>query len=97
MIQQFWFDSAKTGELIVDRSQGSTKNFELYETSTGGDAWTVKELSRNPLKLGRARPRSDPTWRIRADASSKTYKVERRTTRSWETLATFAVQAGECK
>jgi photosystem II stability/assembly factor-like uncharacterized protein len=98
MIQQFWFDSSTSGELIVDRSQGSTRSYELYETFTGGDSWTVKELTKDPPKLTRARPRTaQPTWRIRTDAATRTYKVERRTASAWETLASFAVQAGQCQ
>ena len=41
-IQQFWFDSARTGQLILERSQGAGSVYEIYETTNGGDTWTVR-------------------------------------------------------
>jgi len=97
-IQQFWFDSAKSGELILERSQGPASVYETYETSNGGDTWAIKETgSKNP-KLAKAPARDSATWRVRADAPSKTNRIERRTARgAWETVASFAVRAGVCK
>ena len=100
-IQQFWFDSAQTGELILDRSQGSTKSYEFYDTQTGGDTWNIKEATNKQPRLTKARPRENPTWRLRADAAAKAYRVEKRTATAsgerWETIASFSVLAGECK
>ena len=96
-ILQFWFDSAKSGELIFDRSQGSTKRYELYSTMTGGDSWDVKEVTTKQPALSKAQSRSNPTWRLRPDSRSKTYHVEQRTNAGWETLATFAVQVADCQ
>ena len=97
-VQQFWFDSAKTGQLILERSQGTASVFEIYETSNGGETWIVKEAgSKNP-KLAKAPAKDGATWRIRTDAASKTNRVERRTARAtWEAVASFAVRAGVCK
>ena len=47
-------------------------------------------------KLAKAKTGSDK-WRLRADAPSKSYKLEQRTTQRWETIATFPLLAGECK
>lgn len=97
-IQQFWFTSPSSGELIVDRSQGSATNYERYETNTGGDSWTMAEVNKKPIQMKKPRPKDNPVWRLRVDARSKTYHVERRTAaQTWENLASVAVNAGECK
>ena len=97
-IQQFWFDSAKSGELILERPQGATSFFEIYETTNGGDTWTVKEAgSKNP-RLSKAAVKETATWRVRADAPSKTNRIERRNARGgWDSIASFAVRAGVCR
>ena len=100
-IQQFWFDSAQTGELIFDRSQGSTKSYELYDTQTAGDTWNIKEATNKQPRLTKARARDNSSLRLRTDAAAKAYRVEKRTAtpagERWETIATFGVLAGECK
>jgi len=92
-IQQFWFDSANHGQLVVDRSQGQTKRYELYDSSTGGETWTLKEASAQPIPMAREGPEGH--WRAVADKDS--YRVERRTATGWETLARFPIHAGDCK
>jgi hypothetical protein len=97
-IQQFWFDSAKSGQLILERSQGSASVYETYETSTGGDTWTVIEAGNKSPRLAKAPAKDGATWRVRTDAASKTNRIERRTARGgWEVVASFAVRAGVCK
>jgi photosystem II stability/assembly factor-like uncharacterized protein len=93
-IQQLWFESANSGQLVVDRSQGQTKRYELYTTSTGGETWTLKETTDRPIQISRA-GQETTNWRVIADKDS--YRVERRTLTGWETLARFAIRAGECK
>ena len=93
-IQQFWFESASRGQLVVDRSQGRTKRYELYQTTTGGETWTLKEASDQPIQIANAKTES-PNWRAVADKDA--YRVERRTATGWETLARFAIHAGDCK
>ncbi len=97
-IQRFWFDSAKTGQLILEHSQGSASVYETYETADGGDTWTIRESGEKNPRLEKAPAKDDATWRVLADALSKTNRIERRTTRGvWETVASFAVRAGVCK
>jgi hypothetical protein len=93
-IQQFWFTSANRGQLVLDRSQGQTKRYELYASSDGGETWTLKESSEPPIQLAKTGLES-PNWRAVADKDS--YHVERRTSTGWETLARFAIHAGDCK
>jgi hypothetical protein len=94
-IQQFWFDSAKSGQLIFERSPGS---FETYETSTGGDIWSIQQGSSKTAHLAKAPPKESATWRVRTDAASKAHRIERRTARGgWELVSSFAVRSGVCK
>ncbi len=97
-IEQFWFDSTSEGELIVDRSQGSSKSFERYRSQTGGDSWSMAEVDNKPLKLSKPHPKQNPAWRVRVDSATKTYHVERAAdSQKWDTVAIFSVNAGECK
>jgi len=97
-IQQFWFESAKSGALIFEKQQGSAWFYESYATTNGGDTWTIQEAgSKNP-SLSKAPAKEDTAWRVRADAASKTNRIERRNAGGrWDTLASFAVRAGACQ
>ena len=96
-IQQFFFDDAKNGSLIIDRGLGSDGDrYELYESRDGGDSWTIKQTSVKPLRL-KAAPAANPDWRIRADAASKSFHIEQRRGQRWNTEAAFSVRLGVCK
>ena len=98
-IQQFWFESASRGQLVVDRSQGRTKRYELYQSATGGETWTLKQAADEPIQIAQIGSKNarleGPNWRAVADKDS--YRVEQRTATGWETLARFAIHAGDCK
>jgi hypothetical protein len=96
-IQQFWFDSAKAGELLLDQSQGNIQRYERYETQSGGESWETKEVSNKPIQLLSAKPRENPTWRLRTDPATKSYRVEQRTSQGWSLAASFEVHVGDCK
>ena len=97
-IQQFWFDSARNGQLIFDRPQGSVSVYEVYETANGGDTWTIGISGNKNPHLEKAPAKDNAAWRVRTDAASKTNRIERRAARgAWETVASFAVRAGVCK
>lgn len=91
-LEQFWFDSKTTGQLIISRLVEGKR--ELWESMTGGDTWTLKEVTTRPLGLAR---REDSGWRIRADAPTKTYRIERRSGAGWEAVASFLIEVGACK
>ena len=97
IIQQFWFDSARNGELIFERSQGSATSYEIYETSNGGDTWTIKSAGSKAQTLEKAPSKDKATWRVRAESASRTNRIERREPRGWQTVATLPVRAGVCK
>ena len=94
-IQQFSFDSKTAGSLIVDNGAGGGgSRYARFETNDGGETWSVKEESKKPLQLKRAI--ANPAWRVRADAASRSYRIEHRTGSQWTTVAAFAVKLPPC-
>jgi hypothetical protein len=96
-IAQFWFNSRTEGALLIDRSQsGDDSRYELYESMTGGESWMLREVNDKPLKLKHVfLPDSD--WRIRADAPTKSFHIERRQGGKWASVSSFLVPIGTCK
>src|SRR5882757_4021998 len=97
-IEQFHFDSRTGGTLLIDKIQSGENGMrhELYQTMTGGESWTLSQVSQKPIPWKYPK---EPTaeWRLRVDAPSKSYKVERKQGDRWQSAASFLVSAGECK
>jgi len=98
-IQHFWFESRNNGSLVFDRGQSSEgPRYELYESATGGDNWMVREASDRPIRIKRMPLETgNADWRIRADAATKSNRIEKRQGTRWTSIASFAVQIGVCK
>jgi len=98
-IQQFHFDSATKGSLVLDRMESSeSSRYELYETPNGGETWMIRRTSERPLAIPRAATDpADSDWRIHADARSKSFAIEKRKDNRWSAVASFLVQIGACK
>lgn len=98
-VERFWFDSRNSGSLILDlitRNETGGRH-ERYRTMTAGDSWNLEEVSAKPLELKHG-PFSDPLWRVRADAKSRAFLVEKNAgTAGWETTAEFPVEVGFCR
>jgi hypothetical protein len=96
-IQQFFFTAKDNGSLIIDRGLGSESDrYELYESPDEGESWTIKETSTKPLRLKRtATPSTE--WRVRVDAPSQAFQIERRQGERWGAVASFLVKLGTCK
>jgi hypothetical protein len=99
IIDRFWFDSRDRGILWLDRSQAgeAESQYERYESMTGGESWMLREVSDRPIPKTDLRPESSPNWRIRADAATQSYRVERREGERWNAAASFLIKVGECK
>lgn len=93
-IQQFWFDSKTAGALILDNGPGDADRYARYETSDGGQTWALKEENRKPLQLKRTT--ANPSWRVRVDAATRSYRIEHRTGSQWTTVAAFSVRLPPC-
>ncbi|HUE05146.1 MAG TPA: hypothetical protein VMR62_36700 [Bryobacteraceae bacterium] len=97
-ILQFWFSSRTNGSLVIDRGRASESGrYELYDTSNAGDTWTLRQAGERPVPLKRASETANADWRLRADAASKSYHIERRAGGAWRSVAAFSVSIGACK
>jgi len=97
-IPQFFFTTGNNGTLIVDHGAGAGGDrYALYETQNGGDTWTLKQASSKPIVVKRptAPPASD--WRVRTDASMKSFVVEHRVGARWSAVAAFLVHLDPCR
>jgi len=93
-IERFWFDSRKSGTLLLTPNGGS---YEMYESLTGGESWTLKQVGSKPLKLPEGRPAGNAGWRLRPDARNHSYDVEIKEANGWQRVASFLVQVGTCR
>jgi photosystem II stability/assembly factor-like uncharacterized protein len=97
-LQQFFFEDAKRGSLIIDHGPGSEGDrYELYESPDGGDSWSIKQTSVKPLAIRRAASALSSDWRVRADAASKSFHLEHRDGARWLSVGAFTVNLGACK
>lgn len=96
-VQQFYFTANDVGTLIVDRGQGSEEGrYVLFESPDGGDNWLIKQESAKPI--GVKMPSPPPAdWRVRVDAPSKAYRIEKRQGTRWSSVAAFLVKLDGCK
>jgi hypothetical protein len=96
-VEAFWFDSKMTGMMNLDRLQSAENGmrYEQYESRTGGESWSLRQVApqATPLK----RPPAANVLRLRAEGRTGVYRVEKRAGETWQTLASFAINAGQCK
>jgi hypothetical protein len=96
-IDKFHFTSGTEGRVLVDRAQsGEGGRYALLESKTGGDSWSILQITTEApknLKFDRA---PSGAWRLQADGATRTNHLERREGGKWNTVAAFQVQAGTC-
>jgi len=96
-IQQFWFDSKTDGNAILDQGPGGdTERYLHYQSLDGGESWLIKEQSNKPLQLKRTAA-SMANWRARAEAATRSYKIERKQGERWIPVTAFSVRLPACK
>ncbi|MBM3740077.1 MAG: hypothetical protein FJW39_30340 [Acidobacteria bacterium] len=97
-IEQFSFDTKTQGNLIIDRTQGAeTPRYEHHESMTGGESWTVREVSGRALRLKSVKPSANADWRLDADAKLKAHRIQKKEGAKWSTVVMFNVSVGECR
>lgn len=97
-ILQFWFGSPTSGGLVIDRGRtGESGRYELYETPNSGETWMLRQTNPQPIQIKRASGAADSDWRLRVDAASKSYRIERRAGSGWRGIAAFSVSIGVCQ
>jgi hypothetical protein len=97
-ILQFAFSSRANGSLVIDRGRtGESGRYELYETPNAGESWMLRQTDERPMQIKRASATANADWRLRADAASKSYRIERRTGDVWHGVAAFTVGMRACQ
>ena len=97
-ILEIAFASKNEGVLMIDRGQSTDgSRYEKYESMTGGASWMLREVADRPIPLKRLSSESTPPWRLRADAKTKSYVVERRDGAKWAAAASFLIDLDPCK
>jgi photosystem II stability/assembly factor-like uncharacterized protein len=98
-IKEFWFQSSLDGTMVIDRmSSSDSSRYELYESPNGGETWMIRRTSDKPIAIRHTAPEAAASgWRIRADARTKSFVIERQVGERWSTAASFLVEIGSCK
>jgi hypothetical protein len=96
VIERFWFDSPQQGTMLLDARLEANVH-ELYETRTGGESWSLRQASADPIRFPKTKDDGSNGWRIRADSSTKSYAVEKSEGQRWQKVASFLVHVGSCK
>ena len=94
VIERFWFDSRENGSLLIDARLDNNMH-ELYETRTGGESWSMKQATASPIPFQPATKTSG--WRLRADAATHSFDLEKSDGSGWQKVAGFLVNVGACK
>jgi hypothetical protein len=96
VIDQFWFDTREHGMLSIDRIHADNGlQYELWESMTGGESWSIRQVHHEPLTV--KRPDVSRTMRIRPDAAAGVNRIERSEAGKWIAVAAFSLSAGACK
>jgi hypothetical protein len=101
VIERFQFDSKTNGRMLLDTRLHN--RHELYESMTGGESWSVRQVSDKPIRWPRAQSGNSQledqqqAWRIRADSKTHSYQIEKRQQDRWQTIASFLVDVAHCK
>ena len=97
-IERFRFTSKSSGQMMVDRGQPDENGlrYELWESLTGGEGWNIRQVDAKPMAFPQGEQGPKPL-RIRADAPSKTYRIEQQDGTQWRTVASFVVSLGQCQ
>jgi hypothetical protein len=97
-IEYFHFDSKTHGTAWIDRTQAGEEGdrYAVLESMTGGENWTVRETSDRPIPRKKAAAAAT-VYRLRTDAATKSYRLEKHTGEQWQPVARFLVRVGECR
>lgn len=99
LIEEFWFDDARSGGVLIDRVRASESGarYERYETMTGGADWMIREVSATPIQVRIRNPVTpDPNWRLTEADTGSAWLLERRRGQEWTAVASFRVEVGFC-
>jgi len=89
-IERFWFESPANGTLVIDARLDNGKH-EEYRSSDGGESWTIHQGSAEQAA------KEKPGWRVRTDAATHSYVIEKSENNRWQKVASFLVNIATCK
>jgi photosystem II stability/assembly factor-like uncharacterized protein len=95
-IERFWFDTSANGTLLVDARLDNGKH-ELYETRTGGESWAIQQTSAETIHAAKEKQIGASGWRLRTDAATHSYVIEKSENNRWQKVASFLVNIAACK
>jgi hypothetical protein len=98
-IERFRFESRTSGNMAIDRGRSGEDGFrhELWESQTGGDSWSIRQVDNRPIPFPGGERAVAKALRIRADGPSKTFRIEKQEDTRWRPLASFALSLDPCK
>jgi hypothetical protein len=96
-IQAFWFEGPSSGSLVLDKGNNGSARYQLFESPTGGDTWTIRESSEKPIRIRSMPPPGTGAWRVRADSKSHSFLIEKADGEHWKHVGSFLISAGACK
>ena len=89
-IESFYFDTPMHGTLFIDATLDNDMH-EIYQTQDGGQTWSIQ-----PGGV-KAKTHVLPGWRVRTDAPTRSYVVEKSENNRWQKVASFLVNIASCK
>ncbi len=92
-IESFRFDSPSNGMLWIDATLDNGKH-EEYNTHDGGESWAVQLATDRAVKPKQA---VASAWRVRTDAATHSYLIEKSENNRWQKVASFLVNIASCK
>jgi hypothetical protein len=95
-IERFWFDTLANGMMLIDARLDNGKR-ELYETSNAGESWTMQQTAADPAHAIKEKPAGAQAWRVRTDAATHSYLIEKSENNRWQKVASFLVNIASCK
>jgi hypothetical protein len=95
-IERFSFDTPANGTLWMDATLDNGQH-EVYETHSGGESWTIRENSGDLARAAKGKPGGEPGWRVRTDAATHSYDIEKSENNRWHKIASFLVNIASCK
>jgi photosystem II stability/assembly factor-like uncharacterized protein len=89
-VESFYFDTPMHGTAFIDATLDNGMH-ELYETQDGGSTWSIQP------GVAKFKQHAAFGWRMRADAATHSYVVEKSENNRWQKTASFLVNIASCK
>jgi len=89
-VESFNFATPTHGTAYVDATLDNGMH-EVHESEDGGNTWTLQPAA------AKAKPRAAFGWRVRTDAGTHSYIIEKSENSRWQRFASFLVNVATCK